>query len=324
MKGHGKPVDIWSIGIIAYVMLCGYTPFRSDDVKILMRETSEAKIEFQERYWKNISQTAKDFIKRLLHPDPAKRPTAEEASNDRWLAGFHPEGEHDLSDGLRDHFDPRARWKAAIASARVLSRLGSIASRNSTLSSNSGGWIDSDDEQDEDEGAGAGSEKVKSKTPPSGSGSDLAGSGSPKFERDHTASSTNGEEKERKQTRKNSKDLLGVSSLMSVAEEVRSRSQGASSLDNRPPTPVFDDRTQAASDSNSNSTAENPGSKPRSKVKSEEDEDEDEDERELLRMPGSFDFSNSANHHGPGAGPGPGAGGGESWIDMLRNLRLTQ
>lgn len=42
--------------IITYVLLCGYSPFRSDDVKELIRETTAAKIEFHERYWKNISQ----------------------------------------------------------------------------------------------------------------------------------------------------------------------------------------------------------------------------------------------------------------------------
>ncbi|KAG6915645.1 hypothetical protein DXG01_010609 [Tephrocybe rancida] len=149
-EGHGKPVDIWSTGIITYLLLCGYNPFRSDDINTLKRETTEAKIEFQDRYWKNISQTAKDFIKRLLHPDPVKRPTAEQAINDPWLTTFSPTGEHDISDGLRDHFDPRARWKSAIASARALNRLGSLASRASSAStSNSGGWMDSDDEEDE-------------------------------------------------------------------------------------------------------------------------------------------------------------------------------
>ena len=60
-------------------MLCGYSPFRSDDVKELIRETTEAKIEFHERYWSNVSDEAKDFVRTLLNPDPAKRPTAAEA-----------------------------------------------------------------------------------------------------------------------------------------------------------------------------------------------------------------------------------------------------
>jgi calcium/calmodulin-dependent protein kinase I len=54
-QGHGKPVDIWSTGVIAYVLLCGYTPFRSDDLKVLVNETAAAKIEFHDRYWKNVS-----------------------------------------------------------------------------------------------------------------------------------------------------------------------------------------------------------------------------------------------------------------------------
>lgn len=42
--------------IITYVLLCGYSPFRSDDVKQLVKETTEAKITFHERYWKNVSE----------------------------------------------------------------------------------------------------------------------------------------------------------------------------------------------------------------------------------------------------------------------------
>ena len=50
-------LDLNFLRIITYVLLCGYSPFRSDDVKQLIKETTEAKIEFHERYWKNISQT---------------------------------------------------------------------------------------------------------------------------------------------------------------------------------------------------------------------------------------------------------------------------
>ncbi|PIL30869.1 transporter [Ganoderma sinense ZZ0214-1] len=154
-KGHGKAVDIWSTGIITYVMLCGYSPFRSDDMKELIRETTEAKIEFHERYWSNVSDVAKDFVKALLNPDPSKRPTAEEALNHHWLTSHRPSTEHDLT-GLREHFDPRARWRAAIAGARALHRFSLASSRTPSGSGSSGGWrtgsfVDSGDDDDDDD-----------------------------------------------------------------------------------------------------------------------------------------------------------------------------
>ena len=84
--------------IITYVLLCGYSPFRSQDIKVLMKETTEAKIEFHDRYWKSFSSqgmfrplvtqdvvtsppisSAKNFILDLLNPDSSKRLTAAEA-----------------------------------------------------------------------------------------------------------------------------------------------------------------------------------------------------------------------------------------------------
>ncbi|KAJ7596053.1 kinase-like domain-containing protein [Mycena floridula] len=166
-EGHGKAVDLW---VITYVLLCGYSPFRSEDVKVLIQETTAAKIEFHERYWKNVSQqgmssdgllpfllaypvsTAKDFIVSLLNPDPVKRPTAAQALAAPWLTTHEASTEHDLAVGLREHFDPRARWKTAIAGARALSRWAS-STKNSQASGSSGGWgHDTDDDEDEGEG----------------------------------------------------------------------------------------------------------------------------------------------------------------------------
>lgn len=147
--GHGKAVDIWSTGIITYVLLCGYSPFRSEDVKELIRETTAANIEFHERYWKNVSEEAKSFIKALLAPDPADRLTAEQALQHPWLTTYDANREHDLT-GLRENFNPRARWRAAIAGARALHRFGSSTSKLS-VDASSGGWKSSFDSDDEDE-----------------------------------------------------------------------------------------------------------------------------------------------------------------------------
>jgi calcium/calmodulin-dependent protein kinase I len=163
-EGHGKPVDIWAIGVITYVLLCGYSPFRSPDAATLLKETTEGKVEFHERYWKNVSEEAKTFIKTLLTPDPSKRPTATQALQIPWLTNRSPSTTHDLSTGLRDNFNPRARWKSAIASARALSRFGTLgkekrddSSTASTPGAESGGWLtptdtrgEVSDEEDDD------------------------------------------------------------------------------------------------------------------------------------------------------------------------------
>ncbi|KAI5119215.1 hypothetical protein M0805_007726 [Coniferiporia weirii] len=149
-SGHSKKVDIWSTGIIMYVLLCGYSPFRSEDPAELIRETSECKITFHDRYWKNISEDAKQLVLALVTADPVKRLSAEEALNHPWLTGHKPAAEHDLS-GLRENFNPRARWRSAINSALALGRLrraGSDRSERRELekeeeedqSADEGGW----------------------------------------------------------------------------------------------------------------------------------------------------------------------------------------
>ena len=86
-QGHGKPVDMWSLGVITYTLLCGYSPFRSENVADLIEECKSGRIVFHGRYWKDVSSEAKDFIISLLQPDPSKRLTSEEALEDVWLTG---------------------------------------------------------------------------------------------------------------------------------------------------------------------------------------------------------------------------------------------
>ncbi|KAI9606470.1 hypothetical protein KEM48_001836 [Puccinia striiformis f. sp. tritici PST-130] len=102
-QGHGKPVDLWSIGVITYTLLCGYSPFRSENRAELIKETTRAKVEFHHRYWTNISQAAKEFILGLLKSNPDDRMDAEQALQHQWLTG-KIESEHDISDGLRKHW----------------------------------------------------------------------------------------------------------------------------------------------------------------------------------------------------------------------------
>jgi len=74
--GHGKPVDMWSMGVITYTLLCGYSPFRAENLAELIDECRSGHITFHERYWKDNSKDAKDLIRSLLNPDPNQRPTS--------------------------------------------------------------------------------------------------------------------------------------------------------------------------------------------------------------------------------------------------------
>ncbi|TFK70883.1 Pkinase-domain-containing protein [Pluteus cervinus] len=145
-KGHGKPVDIWAIGVITYVLLCGYSPFRSEDPSVLVKETTEAKVEFHDRFWKNISAEAKDFVKACLRSDPSERLSSAQGLAHPWISG-RPSvtAEHDISTGLRENFNPRARWKSLVTSARVMNRFGQIKAKKSPSEELFG---DDSDEQD--------------------------------------------------------------------------------------------------------------------------------------------------------------------------------
>jgi calcium/calmodulin-dependent protein kinase I len=79
-KGHGKPVDMWSLGVITYTLLCGYSPFRSENLQDLIEECCNATVVFHERYWKDVSDDAKDFIENLLQPVAEDRYTSKVSS----------------------------------------------------------------------------------------------------------------------------------------------------------------------------------------------------------------------------------------------------
>jgi calcium-dependent protein kinase len=63
---YGSKCDIWSIGVLTYILLCGYPPFNGDGDEGVMKAVKRGKYAFGKEEWGEVSSTAKDFIKSLL------------------------------------------------------------------------------------------------------------------------------------------------------------------------------------------------------------------------------------------------------------------
>ncbi|KAF9879809.1 calcium calmodulin-dependent protein kinase [Colletotrichum karsti] len=120
-KGHGKPVDMWSMGVITYTLLCGYSPFRSENLQDLIDECSNAQVVFHERYWKDVSEDAKDFILHLLQPEPVKRWSSEEALRHPWLSGENAT-DHNLLPEIKAYM-AKARLRRGVEMVKLANRI---------------------------------------------------------------------------------------------------------------------------------------------------------------------------------------------------------
>lgn len=87
-SGYDRSVDLWAVGVVAYVMLCGYPPFNGRNDAEIFDSIRSGYYVFSPDKWCNISENAKDFIQCLLQPDPMWRPSAEEAMSHPWFLSF--------------------------------------------------------------------------------------------------------------------------------------------------------------------------------------------------------------------------------------------
>lgn len=77
--------DMWTCGVIVFIMLGGYYPFRAKKEEDVMKKIRYGEFKFHTKYWQNISDEAKDAVKRMLEVNPDERITAADALSSPWI-----------------------------------------------------------------------------------------------------------------------------------------------------------------------------------------------------------------------------------------------
>lgn len=85
---YDEKCDVWSCGVIMFILLCGQPPFKGKTHKDIFEKIRVGKFSFSQPEWQKVSREAKNLIKRLLTFDPKERISADEALADVWIDEF--------------------------------------------------------------------------------------------------------------------------------------------------------------------------------------------------------------------------------------------
>jgi len=135
-KPYGKEVDVWSIGVISYILLCGYPPFYDENDANLFAQILKGEFEFDSPYWDDISLEAKEFIRSLMCVEVDKRLSCEEAMEHAWITGAT--GDRNIhasvAEQLKKNF-AKSRWKQAYHAIAISRQMKLLALNSSNKSS---------------------------------------------------------------------------------------------------------------------------------------------------------------------------------------------
>ncbi|XP_023402992.1 serine/threonine-protein kinase DCLK1 isoform X1 [Loxodonta africana] len=123
--GYGLKVDIWAAGVITYILLCGFPPFRGsgDDQEVLFDQILMGQMDFPSPYWDNVSDSAKELITMMLLVDVGQRFSAVQVLEHPWVNDDGlPENEHQLSVAgkIKKHFNTGPKPNSTAAGVSVI------------------------------------------------------------------------------------------------------------------------------------------------------------------------------------------------------------
>jgi len=120
-RGYHCECDLWSIGVILYLLVSGFPPFYGSNLKKLLRRVTKASYDFRPAPFKSCSDEVKDVIKGLLKLDPKERLTPDNLLTNPWVNGLNASAEHlpDVSERLR-RIDLARRFRARMHLALAL------------------------------------------------------------------------------------------------------------------------------------------------------------------------------------------------------------
>lgn len=126
MPGYDVAADMWSLGVILFILLGGYAPFEDMDSYELNRKIQECEYEFKEQFWGPVSSDAKNLISSLLCLDTKKRLTADQALQSKWVKASQSSlAGKNLDDNLVAirRFNGKRKLRAAVKTAIAAKRL---------------------------------------------------------------------------------------------------------------------------------------------------------------------------------------------------------
>ncbi|KAK4421334.1 Calcium-dependent protein kinase [Sesamum alatum] len=86
-RNYGKEIDVWSAGVILYILLSGVPPFWAETEKGIFDAILKEEVDFDSQPWPSISHSAKDLVQKMLTKDPKKRITSTQVLEHPWIKG---------------------------------------------------------------------------------------------------------------------------------------------------------------------------------------------------------------------------------------------